>query len=141
MFIIRTLIKYFFFNLIPYISYYLLIMSGNIKDTNVNIIKEEIESLLKELNNIKNKGESPNDYLYNLEKKYKDLKKTSSKLFEFTINEFQKPTFNKHHFLKNLNMMLESILNIQKSNISQYDASIKIGSSLAHQYIPHLKKK
>jgi hypothetical protein len=116
-------------------------MSGNIKDTNVDVVKQEIELLLKELDDIKKKGESPNDYLYNLEKKYKDLKKTSSKLFEFTINESQKPTFNKDQFLKNLNMMLNSILNIQNSKISQYDASIKVGTSLANQYIPHLKKK
>lgn len=117
-------------------------MSGNIKDTNVDIVKQEIESLLKELENIKTQNkESPNDYLYNLEKKYKNLKNTSSKLFEFTIKEFQKSNFNKELFLKNLNMMLDSILNIQNSKISQYDASVKIGTSLAHQYIPHLKKK
>lgn len=117
-------------------------MSGNIKDTNVDIVKQEIESLLKDLENIKIKGdESPDDYLYNLEKKYKNLKNTSSKLFEFTIKEFQKPNFNKSDFLKNLHMMLNSILNIQNSKISQYDASVKIGTSLAHQYIPHLKKK
>lgn len=117
-------------------------MSGNIKDTNVNMIKQEIESLLKDLHNIKEKKEeSPNDYLYRLEKKYKYLKHTSSKLFEFTINEFQKQTFNKEQFLKNLNMMLQSISNIQNSKISQYDASVEVGTSLANQYIPHLKKK
>ena len=117
-------------------------MSGNIKDTNVDIVKQEIESLLKDLENIKIKGdESPDDYLYNLGKKYTNLKTTSSKLFEVTIKEFQKPNFNKSYFLKNLHMMLDSILNIQNSKISQYDASVKIGTSLAHQYIPHLKKK
>jgi DNA polymerase III gamma/tau subunit len=116
-------------------------MSGNIKDTNVHNIKQDLESLLKELDNIIKKKESPNDYLYNLEKKYKDLKQTSPKLFEFTIKEYQKPTFDKEQFLKNINMMLDTILNIQNSKISQYDASVKVGSSLAYQYIPQLKKK
>jgi hypothetical protein len=117
-------------------------MSGNINDTDVDLIKQDINSLLKELENIKTKGdETPNDHLYRLEKKYKNLKKTSSKLFDFTIKEFQKPNFNKEQFLKTLNMMLDSILNIQNSKISQYDASVKIGTSLANHYIPHLKKK
>lgn len=116
-------------------------MSGNIKDTNVDIIKQETQALLKELDDITKRGDSLNDYQYNLEKKYKNIKNTSSKLFEFVIKEYQKPNFNKEHFLKNLNMMLDTILNIQNSKISQYDASVKIGTSLAHQYIPQIKKK
>lgn len=115
-------------------------MSGNIHDTDVDLIKKKVNLLLKDLEEIVNKNESPKDYVSTLEKKYKSIKTTSSGLFNFIIQQYGTSKFNKDIFLKNLDMMLNEISNIQKSKISQYDASVKIGSSIASQYIPQLKK-
>jgi hypothetical protein len=116
-------------------------MSGNIKDTDVTLIKSDLDALLKDLDNIVKNNESPNDHLYRLEKKYKSIKNTSSALFNLVIKEYTNPNFNKQQFLTNINMMLNTILDIQKSKISQYDGSAKIGQAIAYQYIPQLKKK
>ena len=48
-------------------------MSGNIKDTKINIIKENVDNLIIDLDNILDKGENISDYEYNLKKKYKFL--------------------------------------------------------------------
>ena len=42
--------------------------------------------------------------------------------------------------LERLDMMLNAILNIQSSKISQYDASVMIGEKLAHDYIPQCRE-
>ena len=115
-------------------------MSGNIHDTDVDLIKKKVQLLLNDLEQIIDKKESPKDHVYSLEKKYKYIKTTSPGLFNFIIQQYGTHKFNKDNFLKNLDMMLNEIANIQKSKISQYDASVKIGTSIASQYIPQLKK-
>jgi len=37
-------------------------------------------------------------------------------------------------------MMLNLVFKIQKSEISQYDASVVVGQSIGEQYIPQLQK-
>jgi len=116
-------------------------MSGNIKDTDVPLIKSDINAMLKDIDRIIENNESPSDHSYNLEKKYKSIKSTSSKLFDFIIKEYTKPNFDKQRFLKNIDLMLNTILDIQNSKLSQYDGSAKIGQAIAYQYIPQIRKK
>ena len=115
-------------------------MSGNINDTKINIIKENVDNLITDLDNILNKGESISDYEYNLKKKYKLLEKTSPALFNLIFKEYNTPNFNKNRLQSILNMMLQQIEKIQTSNVTQHDASITIGEHLAQTFIPQLKK-
>jgi site-specific DNA-adenine methylase len=115
-------------------------MSGNINDTKINIIKENVDNLIVDLDNILNKGENISDYEYNLKKKYKFLEKTSPALFNLIFKEYNTQNFNKSNLQSILDMMLQQIEKIQKSKVTQHDASISIGEHLAQTFIPQLKK-
>ena len=115
-------------------------MSGNIHDTNTNTVNSQVKELLQELDEILQNNESIEPYTSDLKKKYHYLCSTSQTLYNYILKQYGKPNFDKVFFNKNLNMMLRSIENIQKSKVSQYDASVSIGKELASQYIPNLKK-
>jgi hypothetical protein len=107
-------------------------MSNNIHDTKVDKIKSQVYDLI---NDIKNKDES----VEILEERYSYLHSTSKTLFNFVIKQVKNPGFNKDQFDKNLEQMLNHILKIQKSELSQHEASENIGKLLAKQFIPQYK--
>lgn len=105
-------------------------MSGNIHDTNINIIKKEVYDLIYDL-------ENNNDIVG----KYNYLTSTSKTLYEYIIKNYNKQL--NESFINNLEMMLNGIEKIQKSRNTekeQHDQSVLIGEKLASQYIPQLKK-
>jgi hypothetical protein len=105
-------------------------MSGNIHDTNINIIKKEVYDLIHDL-------ENNNDIIG----KYNYLTSTSKTLYEYIIKNYNKQI--NESFINNLEMMLNGIEKIQKSRNTekeQHDQSVLIGEKLASQYIPQLKK-
>jgi hypothetical protein len=107
-------------------------MSNNIHNTKVDTIKTQLYSLI---NDIKN-GEEDTEQL---EIKYNYLYSTSKTLFNFVCKEVKKSVFDKKQFDTNIEQMLNHILKIQKSEISQNDASENIGKLLAKQFIPQYK--
>lgn len=100
-------------------------MSGNINDTNVSKIRLECFDLLS-------------DILYNREyrDKYQYLQNTSPVLYNFILKETSLDTFNQTVFEHNLDSMLILIYKIQKKELTQDEASRKVGSELADRYIP-----
>jgi K+/H+ antiporter YhaU regulatory subunit KhtT len=115
-------------------------MSGNIHDTNVTKLKDEVNNLLTELDEIIANGDSILNYESTLKHKYKYISQTSDNLWKLIIKQYTTSNFDKTNFLKNLEMMLSAISNIQESKITQHDASQNIGETLASQFIPQLKK-
>lgn len=98
-------------------------MSGNIHDTKINILTENINNMLIDLkDNIK----------IDFEKKYEYLFKISPKLFNLIKTEHNKKSFKR----ENIDTFLHLISSIQESKISQNDASQEVGSLIAKQYIP-----
>jgi len=106
-------------------------MSHSIHNTNVEQIKIEVNSMLDLLNTGVCKSETI------LKNKYNNLFKTSPTLFNFILKNYKQ---NSEQLQKNIDMMLDLIGKIQKSEISQYDASVVVGQSIGEQYIPQLKK-
>ena len=115
-------------------------MSGNIHDTNVTKLKDEVDKLLTELDAIIENKDNIVYYEDTLKRKYKYISETSDNLWNLIISQYTSSTFNKKIFLKNLEMMLSAISNIQQSRITQHNASENIGETLASQFIPQLKK-
>jgi hypothetical protein len=115
-------------------------MSGNIHDTNVDLIKTEINNLILDLNNYSKSARNISIYEKSLQNKYKYLFTTSNTLFTMIFNAFKNNKFDQDYFNIIINKMLGQILNIQNKNISQYDASVNIGTDLAQKYIPQLKE-
>jgi hypothetical protein len=119
-------------------------MSGNINDTNVVKLKTEINSLISNLDNLiesnKENAFSIQQYESTYQTQYKYTFTTSKTLWNYIFTQYKTKTFDKQQFQKNLDMMLNTILNIQKSKISQQEASTLIGEEIASQYVPQLKK-
>lgn len=116
-------------------------MSGNINDTHVDRIREQVVALGKDIEDLKNKGEMIDDWTSTFENRYKYLFKTSKTLFNYVIGQYSSDTFNREFFNKTLEMMLSQIAKIQNANISQNDASVLVGTHLAEEFVPQLKKK
>jgi hypothetical protein len=113
-------------------------MSGNINDTKINVIKNNVDSLLNDLSNVNN---ITSEFKEILIEKYHYLYSTSKGLFELVIKEKSNPGFNKVLFDKNLDLMLNQINKIQNAEITQYKASQVVGTVIGNQYIPeHLRK-
>lgn len=118
-------------------------MSGNIKDTDVNVIRRNIEELTTEIEKIVSRQEDPSQFEYSLKKKYNHLSNTSPTLFKFILKSYATPTFNKEFFDKTINLMLSKISTIQNSNdtsTSQHTASEHIGTHLAQEFIAVVPK-
>jgi hypothetical protein len=116
-------------------------MSGNINDTNVDKLKSEISSLINNLDIIiKSNDKSIQQYETIYQTEYKYLFTTSKTLWNYIFTQYKSNTFDKTHFNKNLDMMLNTILKIQQSKISQQQGSTIVGEEIASQYIPQLKK-
>jgi len=115
-------------------------MSGNIHDTNVSKITEEVNELFKDIDDLVVRNENVSAWSDTLQKKHKYLYKTSSTLFNYILKNYKNPNFDAAFFDRTLNMMLHQISQIQRSNVSQNSASETIGTHLATTFIPHLKK-
>jgi hypothetical protein len=109
-------------------------MSGNIYDTDIRKIKKEVYDLINDLDN-------GNDIVG----KYEYLESTSKTLYDYVTKGYLTTgTFNKTLLKNNLEMMLNGIQRIQRSNDkekTQHETSVEIGETLASQYIPQLKKE
>lgn len=115
-------------------------MSGNIQKVKTHIIKENIDELIVELDNILNRQENILDYEYTLKRKYKYLEKNFPSLFNLIIKEYNLTSFNKQRLQTILNTMLKQVEKIQQSQVTQHDASVLVGDHLAQTFIPQLKK-
>ena len=110
-------------------------INENIHDTNVQAIREEINNMIDEIRS------NANSEAY-YQTKYSHLYNTSQTLFKMVFTEAQKRNFDHWSFFSKLNPMLDLILKIQKSEISQYKASENIGLLLGKEFIPgNLYKK
>lgn len=118
-------------------------MSNNIHDTNVDLIRKQVNDLIEESSRILKNGEQISDYENQFAFNYKYLISTSNTLYKYICNQmknYNNKRFDQEAFRQKLDMMLNAILNIQKSNITQHDASIMIGEKLASDYIPQCSK-
>jgi hypothetical protein len=115
-------------------------MSGNIKDTDVIKLRGLVNEFIQDMDNVIKSGESVLEYEEIYKTKYKYILDTSTTLYKLIYDQYKSSNVNKVHMLNNLNMMLVAIENIQKSHITQHEASESIGEVLASQYIPQLKK-
>jgi hypothetical protein len=116
---------------------------NNIHLTKVNEIKKEIKDLIDELKQTnytyipKRHSNDPEDSTFiQLQNKYTFLSKTSKTLFLYIVRETNSQTFNKEAFDSKINELLRLITRIQNSEITQDDASKKVGVMLADEYIP-----
>ena len=109
----------------------------DINKTNVNVIRQETLDLISALdNNVENLNVS------DLQESFKNLFTTSPTLFSFIIKNYSKTRNDKREeekFKLNLNTLLNSIQDIQLGKVSHTEASGKIGTHLAHTYIPDFK--
>jgi hypothetical protein len=112
-------------------------MSGNIHDTNVSLIQSQVQSLLKDIDNLQDNDKAI-DFEYEFKKKYKHLSNTSSTLFKYILTNYNTPNFNMSFFQKTLDLMLHNVSKIQDNKTSQHNASTQVGQILAKEYIPHL---
>jgi hypothetical protein len=101
-------------------------MSGNINDTNTTIIRDQVYSMIKDL-------ENKSVTIEQCESKYNCLYKTSKSLFDFVA----KQSYEKQDFYKNLEFLLNQIEMIQSKRLSQYTASSNVGYHLADKYLPN----
>jgi DNA polymerase III gamma/tau subunit len=117
-------------------------MSNNIHDTDVELIRKQVDDLIDECENLLKNGESLSNYETSFSNKYKHLITTSNTLYKFICTQMQQNfrNFNRVALQQRLDMMLNAILNIQNSKISQYDASVMIGEKLAKDYIPQCRE-
>lgn len=116
-------------------------MSGNINDTNVDLIKTQIFNLISDLESYSKSSRNINIYEEAMKKKYSYLLKTSKTLFCLIIDQYKYNKLDQEHFNFMINKMLDYIVKIQNNQISQYDASAEIGTDLAYKYIPQLNEK
>jgi hypothetical protein len=116
-------------------------MSGNIYDTNVIDLKKQIVELVEELRHLHNSQESISNWADTLQRKYKDLYRTSNTLFKFIISNYGTPNFNEEFFNQTIDLMLNKISSIQNSQTTQEDASTNVGTHLAYTFIPQLNQK
>lgn len=115
-------------------------MSKNIYDTKTHIVRENVNELIKELDNILERQENISDHDYMLKKKFRYLQKNFPSLFNLIVKEYNLPNFNKSRLEIILDTMLKQIEKIQQSQMTQHDASVLVGEHLAQTFIPQLKK-
>ncbi len=103
-------------------------MSGNIHDTNVELLREEVDKMVLQVK----EGEQNITFL---QKEFNVLYNTSKTLFNFIYKNASKDSFNEKFFKNTIDKMFDEIIKIQQAKISQFDASAKIGETLAQEYI------
>lgn len=115
-------------------------MSGNIQDTQINQIKQQVQELQKEIEILISRGDNPIDREDTLKRKFKYLSSTSESLFKLLLHNYGTPRFNPTFFDQTLELMLQKVQDIQQSKVSQHDASKNVGEHLATTFIPQLRK-
>lgn len=115
-------------------------MSRNIQDTNVSLLRSEIKNMKDDIDKIVSDGETSEQWLDTLKRRYSNLSSTSNTLFMFIIKNYRTSRFNEEFFNKTIDMMFSKIQEIQNLKTDQNDASIKIGEHLAKKFIPHLSE-
>lgn len=115
-------------------------MSGNIHDTKVNLLRKEISEMLHDMSNMFKENKDPRESEEAFQIKYGNLYKTSQTLFKFILTKYGNSSFDQKYFEETINKMLNSIVEIQQSKMTEYDASVNIGEHLAKKYIPQYKK-
>jgi hypothetical protein len=115
-------------------------MSSTIQDIDIKKIHSSVNDFISELDNMVINGDDIIEYESIFKKKYKFLVSTSESLYKMIYDQYKMKKFDKAVFMKNLNMMLSALEDIQKMKLSQYDASCNVGEVLASQFIPQLKK-
>ena len=113
-------------------------MSGNIKDTNVDLVKTQVTSFINDLNNAKIQKTQIDKEV--LKKKYILLYNTSNTLFNFIFDNYGTEKFHPASFYNNLTTMLNLICKIQVSDTTQEKASVLVGKKLATQFVPQCKE-
>jgi len=116
-------------------------MSGNINDTNINKLRQQIDGLKKEIDNILSKNENVVDWESSLQNKYKNLFNTSKTLFKYIVTNYGTEKFNEQFFNQTVSLMFNRIASIQGSEVTQEDASSTIGLHLARKFIPQMRKQ
>lgn len=111
-------------------------MSGNINDTDVELIKMQMKEMFDDIDTMIENDIKPQDDEVFLQKKHAHLYETSKSLFNYILIQYPKNSFDKKYFETTIHKMLESILEIQKSKVTQHDASVNIGTHLAKKYFP-----
>jgi hypothetical protein len=112
-------------------------MSGNIHDTNTILLRQQVNDMIRDLQN----KAVLLDLFQIYKNKYNYLYTTSKTLFEFILKNFTTESFDKEYFHKSLAFMLEQIELIQSNKVSQYTASSNVGYHFADKYMSHLKDK
>lgn len=115
-------------------------MSGNIHDTNINLLRKELNELKIDIEKLLIEGDVIANWEETLKRRYKHLSKTSLTLFKYILANYKTEKFNELFFNRTIELMFDKINSIQRSEISQYDASGEIGTVIAEEYIPQLKK-
>lgn len=108
---------------------------NNIHLTKVDDIRHNVSDFVRVMQDDMNNLHDINYY----ENMFPTLHKTSKTLFNFIFKECRKKNFDRNSFQNKLEQMLVLIEKIQKSEISQNNASEKVGEFLAKEYIPQLK--
>ncbi len=111
-------------------------MSGNVNDTNTTLIKKQVETFIFDIKYYTAGNDIPPVDFF--KKKFKYLHDTSKSLFKYIYENHQDVL--KETFASDINKMLDLILQIQNGNISQYDASAKVGEFIGKKYIPQLSE-
>lgn len=114
-------------------------MSGNIRDTKVSTIKQQIDDLLIDAQTVLDNGERLEDWVDTFRARYKHLAKTSPTLFCFVTKYYGTPRFDREFFTKTLNIQLQAVSDVQESKITQNNAAENVGQYLASAFIPQLK--
>lgn len=113
-------------------------MSGNIQNTNIPLLKSEIDNLKNDIDRIIKDGETAEQWVDTLKRRYVTLSSTSNTLFMYIIKNYGSAKFNETFFNKTLDMMFNKIIDIQGLKTSQENASITVGEHLAKNFIPHI---
>ena len=109
----------------------------DIHKTDVNIIRQETLDLISALDN-----NTVNLNVSDLQESFKNLFTTSPTLFAFIIKNYSKTRNDKKEeekFKQNLNLILNGVKDVQLGRVSHTEASGKVGTHLAHTYIPDFK--
>ncbi len=106
--------------------------SGNINDTNVQIVQQQVLNFILDVKN----GEFDEE---KCKSKYNILYKTSRSLFDFILKDIPKQinngTFDENAFSTRLNNMLLLVTKIQEGKTDLYKASTNVGGELASEYL------
>lgn len=111
-------------------------MSGNIHDTDVNRLEQELESLREHVTAAMEGGASVSDPAFKteLQVRYRYTHQKFPTLFKKIIEMVD--TGKTEHLESNIEMMLKLVRRIQHNQTSQFDASVIVGEALAKQYFP-----